>query len=392
MTVMIAYFVHDLSDPAVHRRVRMLSAGGAAVTPIGFRRCAAPVAAVEGRRAIDLGRTSDGMLASRALSLAGALTRLDRLGGAVRGSDAIVARNLEMLYLAARARKLHAPDAALVYECLDIHRMLLSKRLKSSLLRLFESGLWHDVDLLLTSSPAFIRNYFEPRQFPSPIRLVENKVLVISGEHDRDPGPRPPPGPPWRIGWFGMIRCRESLRILSALARQADGSVEIVIRGRPSAAVFPDFEAAIAKLPHVRFGGTYRNPDDLPAIYGEVHLTWAIDYYEAGENSSWLLPNRIYEGSVHGAVPIALSGVETGRWLTKHGAGVVLDEPLEENLVAFLGSLDACSYTRLASQIEALPRADLVDDQADCRALVAAICGDVTADRDHHLAFAEVGA
>ncbi|SDR54583.1 succinoglycan biosynthesis protein ExoL [Rhizobiales bacterium GAS191] len=391
MNAKIAYFVHDLSDPAVHRRVRMLRLGGGSVTPIGFRRTSEPIDMVEGRGAIDLGRTSDGMLGRRVVSLAGALTRLDRLGEQVRGADALVARNLEMLFLAARARKLHAPNAALVYECLDIHRMLLSRQLKSGLLRLFESGLWHNVDLLLTSSPAFVRNYFAPRGFPSPIRLVENKVLLVDERQSDCPRPRPTPGPPWRIGWFGMIRCRKSLEILTSLARKADGDVEIVIRGRPSGAVFPDFDAAIANSPHIRFGGIYRNPDDLPAIYGDVHLSWAIDYYEAGENSTWLLPNRIYEGSVYGAVPIALAGVETGSWLAKRGAGVVLDEPLEQQLAGFLGSLDAASYSRLTDQMEALPRSDLVDDRSDCRELVAAICGDTAAPSDQ-LVYSRVSA
>jgi succinoglycan biosynthesis protein ExoL len=71
---------------------------------------------------------------------------------------------------------------------------------------LLESKLWRDVDLLLTSSPAFVRNYFVPRGFPSPIRLVENKVLMIGERETGAPSVRPPPGPPWRIGWFGMIR------------------------------------------------------------------------------------------------------------------------------------------------------------------------------------------
>ena len=33
MAAKIAYFVHDLTDPAVHRRVQMLKAGGVAITP-----------------------------------------------------------------------------------------------------------------------------------------------------------------------------------------------------------------------------------------------------------------------------------------------------------------------------------------------------------------------
>ena len=44
-------------------------------------------------------------------------------------ANVILARNLEMLVLAIRARKRYAPQARVVYECLDIHRMLLSNRL-----------------------------------------------------------------------------------------------------------------------------------------------------------------------------------------------------------------------------------------------------------------------
>jgi succinoglycan biosynthesis protein ExoL len=85
----------------------------------------------------------------------------------------------------------------------------------------------------------------------------------------------------------------------------------------PSRAVFADFDADVADRPHVRYAGSYRNPADLAAIYGEVHFSWAIDYYESGENSAWLLSN-----------PVAISGVETGRRLSERGAGVVCDERL----------------------------------------------------------------
>jgi len=263
-----------------------------------------------------------------------------------------------------------------VYECLDIHRMLLSNRLHGRLLRLLESKLWRDVDLLLTSSPAFVRNYFVPRGFPSPIRLVENKVLMIGERETGAPFVRPPPGPPWRIGWFGMIRSRKSFDILSSLARAADGGVDIVIRGRPSAAIFHDFKAAITDLPHVHFAGPYRNPAELAAVYGDVHFNWAVEYYESGQNqnSSWLLPNRIYEGSLYGSVPIASAAVETGRWLTKRGIGVVLDEPLEPKLTDFFRRLDHESYFKLVQTVEALPRSELVSSRSECRELVEALC------------------
>jgi succinoglycan biosynthesis protein ExoL len=372
MTANILYFAHDLADAAVHRRVRMLLAAGANVTPIGFRRGPSAIKVVEDVQAIDLGETRDGMLARRALSVVAALAKLDIVADYVRQADVLLARNLEMLVLAWRARRRYAPFATLAYECLDIHRKLLSKNWDGALLRSLESRLWRDVDLLLTSSPAFVRNYFAPRGFAAPVKLVENKFLMLEDNYTKSP--KRLPGPPWRIGWFGVIRCRQSLDILSSLAEAMEGAVEIVIRGRPSSVIFADFDKTIAGRPHVRYAGSYRNPLDLASIYGDVHFVWTIDYYESGQNSAWLLPNRLYEGTFHGAVPIGLTNVETAAWLAQRGLGVVLDEPLEKQLYTFFKSLDQDVYARLAMAADALPNTDLVSNRMDCRELVKALC------------------
>ena len=369
----IVYFVHDLLDPAVHRRIRMFLWGGADLTLVGFRRGAQPLDNVDGVPAFDLGETTDAQLASRALSVARALIKLNLLADYVREASAVVARNLEMLVLGSRARRRYAPKAKLIYECLDIHRLLSSDGVRASVLRRVEGRLWGDVQLLLTSSPAFIQNYFLPRGFTAPIKLLENKLLV-DDRSNRELPTGPPMGPPWRIGWFGVIRCRKSLGLLSSLARAANGAVEVIIAGRPSAAIFPNFTAELNNIPHLEYKGQYRNPIDLPRIYSEIHFSWAIDYYEEGENSAWLLPNRLYEGSFHGAVPIALASVETGRWLKNRRVGVVIDDPVEEGLFRFFRDLKVGGYSMLARQIEALPRTDLSIDRSECALLVKALC------------------
>jgi succinoglycan biosynthesis protein ExoL len=369
----IVYFAHDLTDPAVHRRVKMFEWAGANVTLIGFRRGVRPVDTVAGIAAIDLGQTGDGQLARRVASVAAVWARLDRLAGVLQGANAIVARNLEMLFLAVSARRRYACEAPLAYECLDIHRMLNSRRVEGAALRYLEARLWRRVDLLLTSSPAFVRHYFRPRGFCAPIRFVENKVLLRDAAFVPSPRARPL-GPPWRIGWFGMIRCRRSLEILRSLTRAANGTIEVVIRGRPSMATLPDIAAEIAGERHIRFAGPYRNPDDLDAIHADVHLSWAIDYYESGENSAWLLPNRIYEAGLYGTVPIASGEVETGHWLARRGVGVVLGDPIERQLANFFSRLDRDGYAKLAAEMRTLPRADLFSDYSDCRDLVEALC------------------
>jgi hypothetical protein len=372
MAAKIAYFVHDLTDPTFHRRMRMLIAGGASVAPIGFRRSKTGLQYVQGLPAIDLGRTMDGQLTRRVLSVVRTFAKIEQLKEYVCGSDVILARNLEMLAIAARARKLYAANATLVYECLDIHSLLLGRHPAGSALRRIEAALWHEVDLLLTSSPGFVRNYFLPRHFGSPIRIEENKVLALEEEVSPTFSTEARPPRPWRVGWFGMLRCRRSLKALRALAEAADGAVEIIIRGRPSSAAFPNFESDIDGLRHVHYLGPYRSPSDLPTIYGEVHFSWAIDYYEAGLNSSWLLPCRLYESSLYGAVPIANRGVETSSWLLQRGAGVILNEPVEQHLLEFFRALSRTAYAEFANRIAAVPRKDLVVNEADCRALVEA--------------------
>jgi hypothetical protein len=373
----IAYFVHDLTDPAVARRVRMLKAGGAEVVLLGFRREAEAPAEVAGVRPVDLGRTHDARLAHRA-----ALTALNALGAArlrghLAGCEVVMARMLETLAVAAAARRMSGHGGRLVYECLDIHRLMLGEGAKSRAMRAVEGALLKTADLLVVSSPAFLRDYFGPRQgvgreIPIATLLVENKLLELDPAGEAAPSPPPSAGPPWRIGWLGAIRCRKSLAILADLAARRPDLVEVRIHGRPAYTEFDDFDAQVAALPNLTFGGGYVAAD-LPRLYGEVHFAWAIDFMEEGLNSSWLLPNRLYEASRHGAVPVALAGVETGRYLAQQGFGLRLTDTA--TLEAALERLTPDAYAALRRQVAQVPREAFVAGPEDCRRLVASVAG-----------------
>ncbi|WP_420961582.1 glycosyl transferase family 1 [Brucella sp. IR073] len=422
----VLYLVHDLSDPAVRRRVVMLRAGGAAVTLAGFRRSRERVLEVAGVSPIDLGKTGDGRFAQRMAAVArAALTLKASLKGAAK-PDVIIGRNLEMLALANRARAIFsevpasdrrelkggAEDIPIVYECLDIHRLLLRQDAAGRALRSVERALGRNASLLITSSPAFVRNYFERfGQVAAPVELVENKVLELTpgsllppcGEGARVSGrmgvetftPRspaeahasPPPSvcsadtfpargkesvgaSPLKIGWFGALRCRRSLALLSEFSRRMEGRVEIILRGRPAYTEFDDFDAHVAVEPYMQFLGPYRNPEDLPGIYGEVHFTWAIDFFEEGLNSSWLLPNRLYEGCRYHCVPIAMEGTETARFLKRLGIGFTLARPDADELARLFGALDAERYEQARARVAAQDSSTWICNEDDCRALV----------------------
>ncbi len=364
----LLYLVHDLSDPAVAKRTLMLTDGGATVTLAGFRRTPGPIAQVAGCPAIDLGRTFNGGFVQRLQSVIQTILRIEKYKPVFDNADLILARNLEMLAIAVRGRG----KKTIVYESLDIHRLLLNQGCIGKALRALEGWLSKRASALITSSPAFISGYFEPMsKVKLPIRLVENKVY---------PTPEMPllpprePGRPWKIGWFGAIRCRKSLDILARFARESNGAVEIILRGRPALDQFDDFQKTVTTTPHLTFHGAYKQ-EDLAAIYREVHFNWAIDMFEEGLNSSWLLPNRIYEGGLYGAVPIALNNVETGRTLQRLGIGTILSHDLGEALNSLFTQITPDSYRELEEKVTNLPAETWRFTQDDCKALVDYLSG-----------------
>jgi succinoglycan biosynthesis protein ExoL len=357
----------------------MLRQGGAVTTILGFHR-SRPVDGNMSGVIVDLGRTADGRFTQRIWMVAKTIPRLNRWADQLASSKVILARNLEMLVLAAIARHVYASRAALVYECLDIHRLMLVRHVIGAGLRILERFLISQCEGLIVSSPGFIREYFQKRGASLPsIFVVENKVAPTKRSTDLTKA-SVVSGPPWRIGWFGVLRCRRSLDVLIQLLRSTSQLVEVVVAGQPASRVFPDVDKAFDGLPGLKFLGAFKDEAELAGLFGSVHFAWTIDYYEAGANSNWLLPNRLYRAALYGAVPLALADVETGRWLASHGAGVLLGEPIGEQLTAVMQNMTPKSFARAKTAVERIPKSALITDVEECRDLVLAL-GDLGRDR-----------
>jgi len=371
----VAYLIHDVTDAAVAKRVRMLKAAGADVVLAGFRRQEQGPSSLEGCQVIDLGQTYDGKFGQRIKAVARRWMEAKMLAEKIGPVDVVLCRTLEMLALGERVRRALPGPASLVYECLDVHRLMSGQSRAGAVLRGLERFLLRRSGLMIVSSNAFLSAYFGPRQglgrtLCVPVVLVENKVFNTAPVNE-NVAPVRPSGPPWVIGWFGAIRCRRSLDILTSIAAARPDLVRIVIRGRPTAAELPDLADRIAHLPNVTFEGPY-TATDLASMYGQVHFTWAVDYFEAGANSDWLLPNRIYEGGLFDAVPIALDHVETGHWLRERGLGLRIADPAVD-LEPLLEAMTDEDYSGLSTRSRAAPRSMFAADVADCRSLLAAL-------------------
>jgi succinoglycan biosynthesis protein ExoL len=371
-TVKILILAQDLTDPAIARRIAMLKAGGATVSLAGFRRTYEKIETIHGCPAINFGQTYNRAFFQRIIAILRTMLSLHCYVDFFAGSDIILARNLEMLAIATRAQSLIDTRPSIVYEMLDIHRLLLAKNLVGSLMRAIEKTFMRKVTAIITSSPAYIANYFlKIQRTELPIRLIENKLLDINQTLQTPTDIQRNEIPPWKIGWFGIIRCRKSLLILRDLVQNHPRKIEVIIRGKPALDAINDFHEIVKSTPGLCYLGPYKNPEDLETIYSGIHFTWAIDMFEEGQNSSWLLPNRIYEGSFFGAVPLVMDGLETSNFLKNLHMGISIKEPLKSQLNFFFATLTPQSYQNVASAVQNIPRSTWVYDQSDCQELVS---------------------
>ena len=339
----ILVFAFDLTEASQIRRVKSLSALGHTVRTAAFRRSNMNEGFEPDWPNLELGNIENERFFKRLAGMANGLIRVLQNPDFLRRADVIVARNLDLLAIAWGARLLlRQRETPLVYECLDIHRLLTATGLVGRVLRWCERRLLKHVQLLVVSSPRFVSAYFESVQgYYGPSTIIENKLWL-----DADAMPRPKTGPvraanaPLTLGWVGSIRCAPSLRLLLATADHMGPELQLKIHGNVHRHVLPDFDAEIAARDNVTYHGPYNYPEDLGPIYAGCDLVWAQDLWQRGGNSDWLLPNRIYEASWFGCPQIAVADTETGRRISTDGLGWTIDEPSTAALIALLERLE----------------------------------------------------
>jgi hypothetical protein len=369
----IAFFAHDSTESTVIKRAAAFQATGAQVMGFMFRRVRPKPPSPTTWDNVDLGITVDRNYGKRVPKLLASLFKLMKNRSALRRCQIFYARNIDMLLLAFLAKRFAASRAVLAYEVLDVQRIFIGGGMINRAMRCLERYLLARCDMLVVSSPDFVAHYFQPYHgFAGAWHLLENKVFAQPETLQYlQRGPDVHAGPPWLIGWFGTLRCERSLDILSRIADALGDRVVIHIRGLPSSEdlTVQQIEAACDRRANMLYGGPYASPRDLAAIYGEVHFAWCIDYLDAGLNSDWLLPNRLYEGGLMGALAMARRDTATSRKVERDDLGWAFAEPLEREVVDFIAHLDAAAYERKQRHLACMSRSQFLD-LTDTRDLV----------------------
>lgn len=371
----IVYFGPDATHSTVRKRIHAFLAEGVEVFGFTFRRHKINAGFVPDWRNVPLGVTKDRAYLRRLISVLAAVVRVCRRGREVRDADAFYARNFDQQVIAIASKAILRAPVRIVYEVPDIQAFFTRKTLGGAVFRALERLALRRTDLVVCSSPAFQRDHFETVQnYRGPFFIWENKVLAADMAAGAPSAPQQAPAfdGRWTIGWFGTLRCVRSMRLLSDLAARFPDRLQIYTRGVPTETGLDEYKAIVDRHENFVYEGEYSTPNDLAAMYGRVHFAWCFDFHDPGGNSDMLLPNRLYEGGLYGAVMLAHEAQETGRYVSGRGIGFVFAEPLEETLAAFFDSVAQEDYLRKRRRILAA-RSDFVDDGRDTRALLARI-------------------
>ncbi|MGD9420286.1 MAG: glucosyl transferase [Verrucomicrobiota bacterium JB025] len=365
----LVFFAHERGDARVRKRIAAFGDLGWVVTGFTFHRERDKVDAEPAWENVHLGTTFNRRYVQRLFALAGSVGVLWRERRRLADAGVIYAVNVDNALLALLGRWFSGGRAPVVLELADIQPAMTGGGLLARGLRGVERFVLGRVGLLVTTSPGFVREYFEPVQgFAGEVFLLENKVYPSAGLPQARVGDGG--GNPWVVGYFGAFRCRRSLVLMRELAQRLGGKVRFVLRGYAAGTIADEFDELVGGVEHLEFGGAYGYPDELAEMYGGVDLNWAFDESDPNGNSAWLLPNRIYEGGCFGVPVIAGEATETGRWIEENGVGWTFAEPLEESLAEFFGGLERDEWLGVKERCMAKGREEFTGE-ADYAALSA---------------------
>ena len=385
----IACLAFERGDARVKKRVAALQAQGWRVKGYMFHRIRDKVDPPPFWENVELGITENRKYLKRAFVLLFSLRILRQHRAALREASVFYVVNTDnaLLALAARvmARRPGGP-APMVLELADVQPAMLGMGLRGKVMRAVERFVLRRTAMLVTTSPGFVKNYFTPLQrFTGPVFLLENKVYPSTGITAPDPSESDPTKPltpttrqparggkPWVVGLCGAFRCRRSIELMRELAAQFPDRLHFYLRGYPSGTDAAGIAALLEGLPNLEWGGAYQYPGDLADIYGRIDFNWTFDFADAGANSAWLLPNRIYEGGLSGCPALADAATETGRWVEDNAAGWTFAEPFASTLASFLENLTESAWQEKQACCAQLPR-DLTCGEADYTALSATL-------------------
>lgn len=272
----------------------------------------------------------------------------------VNDADVVYAFGLDLLLLGWLATLGQKGGKKIIYELGDLPQKELEGTLKGGVVRAIESLLLSTVACLVVTSQAYLDDYFYKHYDLSAIdcRIIENKL---------DPKTTPPmkkrwkrdkkARKEWKIGYFGLLRCRRSWKTLKRLVRYDEDQFELYLRGIPMK--IDSLPRQAEGIPNVEYGGPYQNPKELPDMYAAIDLSWVA--YQHSSDAEWVRSNRFYEACYFQTPMVGQEGTLDGEIIEKYNIGFLIDVTQSKETVERIMRITEREWKRWKRNLEQLP-------------------------------------
>jgi succinoglycan biosynthesis protein ExoL len=292
---------------------------------------------------------------SRLLSIAKAVRSVRR---ETASADLVYTFGPDMALLGLLARGLRR--LPVVLEIGDILPIQTRRGFGGRLFRMIDRAITRRCAMIVSTTPRFVSEYYRKWLGAStPALILENKVesdfareirMGLPGAEPRGGGRR------IRIGWFGSIRCKWALQVLSSLAKRYPDRFEVLLAGFTWD--WLRLEDYTDGAPNIEFIGQYRSPADLPRLYGDIDVTWGCypPILPDDWNHKWARPNRFYESCTFKVPLISREGSCDAVDVARYGIGLVLSEDDPEKAADFIAAnIDRARVDAWRSAFDSVP-------------------------------------
>ncbi|MDQ6477578.1 hypothetical protein [Dyadobacter sp. LHD-138] len=242
----------------------------------------------------------------------------------------------------------------IIYEIPDIRELFFAENIAGKLIRKIEQIIIPHIDQLVVTSPEFVSEYFTKHRkiCVKHYLVIENKVH--SGQLPEDTFVNTPMNcfnRKIRIGYFGVLRCKNSLNCLISLAEK--NQFEIILRG----IFMPDtspFEEKIKNSRNIFYYGPYQVPEHLRMIYNKVDIVWGAYPFSKNEtgNHLWARTNRFYESLFFKKPIILQKGTADADKARQLGSiALEIDMKNEDQVIRDLSTMITPDYLKSASAL-----------------------------------------
>lgn len=211
--------------------------------------------------------------------------------------------------------------ARLIFEIADIREVYFEESIKSYFMTTILNKSMLKVDAVVVTSNYYVD--FLTGEKKTQIKnsfLLENKVYLDEIKlTDESLDQR------IIIGYFGLLRCNRSLKILLELVESSE-KFKVVIHGY-FLNVFEELIEKCENHPNIEVNGEYKSPQDLKKMYGQIDLSWTAYPYSNKKVGNFNLArtNRFYEAGFFCKPMIGSINTGDSQFIRDKSLGIIIN-------------------------------------------------------------------